>query len=53
MLALGRTIEEARLVEVASRTTSPAEQQLDLEAASLDFGISESMLLVCHHLSRS
>ena len=42
MLAQGRTIEEARPVAVASRTISPTEQhfpQLDLEAASLDFGL--------------
>ena len=42
LLAQGRTIDEARPVAVASRTTSPAEQhypQLDLEAASLDFGL--------------
>ena len=42
MLGQGRTIEEARPVAVASRTTSTAEQhcpQLDLEAASLDFGL--------------
>ena len=42
MLAQGRTIEEARPVAVASGTTSPAEQhcpQLDLAAASLDFGL--------------
>ena len=42
MLAQGNTVEDAKPVAVASRATSVAERnypQLDLEAASLDFGL--------------
>ena len=42
MLAQGNTVEDAKPVAVASRATSLAERnypQLDLEAASLDFGL--------------
>ena len=42
MLAQGKSIADAKPVAVASRSTSLAEMaypQLDLEAASLDFGL--------------
>lgn len=42
MLAQGNSIDNAKPVALASRTTSPAEQQyppLDIEATSLDFGL--------------
>ena len=42
MLAQGNTIEEAKPVAVASRTTSDAESrypQIDLEAMGIDFAL--------------
>ena len=42
ILTQGKTIEEARPIAIASRSTNASERnypQLDLEAVSLDFGL--------------